>query len=457
MIRGLLLTLLVVLFASALMWIVHYSDTKGWIPSDRPRKPYMQQVSGDRAIVAWRTSQRLVADARLEWGFLQDSGAAPEQWNEIKGETITSVQDPRYCDHHAVLSGLPAHRMIRYKAYNGTELVGSGQFRSAPADDFDGKIRIWTLGDSGTGEAIQYQVRDSMLEFLGETPLDLFVHVGDMAYSRGRDGEFNARFFRPYRSTLSSVSCWPAPGNHEMKKANSTDQSGPYFEAYLLPTAGECGGLSSGTEAYYSFDYGPIHFVSLDSSGDAIEPDGAMLKWLEEDLASTDKKWIIAFFHHPPYSRGSHTSASYGDSYGRLVRMREIAIPVLEAGGVDLVLAGHSHIYERSALIQGVYGYGEAPSHPVTDRELIRSEGKILQWDEERYEQTDSLGTVYLVVGNGGASVKKRGEHPVMVKTEKVHGSGLITIEGDQLLFESVTIDGEVNDRVVIDRSSQGS
>ncbi|MAW75933.1 MAG: metallophosphoesterase [Planctomycetes bacterium] len=447
--------LFLVLLAAALLWIVRYSDTKGWIPGDRPRLPYMQQVAGDRAIVAWRTSQRLFADARLEWGFEQDSGAGPLEWNEAPGETATSTQDPRYCDHHVVLTGLPPQRKIHYRAFNDTQLIGQGQFRTAPVDDFGGQIRIWVLGDSGTGEPIQYRVRDSMIGYLGETPLDMLVHVGDMAYSRGRDGEFTARFFRPYHSILSSVPCWPAPGNHEMKRADSATQSGPYFEAYVLPKEGECGGLSSGTEAYYSFDYGPIHFVSLDSSGDAIDPEGAMLTWLEEDLASTDKKWIIAFFHHPPYTRGSHTSSNYGDSYGRLVRMREFANPVLEAGGVDLVLAGHSHVYERSALIQGVYGYGEAPSHPVTDRELIRNDGKILQWDEDRYEQTDSLGTVYVVVGNGGASVRKRGEHPVMVNTQAIHGSGLITVEGDQLLFESVSIEGEVADRVVIDRSSR--
>lgn len=449
--------LFVFLLAAALMWIVRYSDTKGWIPGDQPRKPYLQQVAGDRAIVAWRTSQRLFDEPRLEWGFVQESGEDPEQWNETRGSTVTSSVDDRYCDHQVVLTGLPPRREIRYRVFNGESSVGEGQFRSAPVQNYDGPIKIWVLGDSGTGEPIQYGVRDSMVEYLGDTTLDMFIHVGDMAYSRGRDGEFTSRFFRPYRSIISSVSCWPAPGNHEMKSADSATQSGPYFEAYVMPKDGECGGLSSGTEAYYSFDYGPIHVVSLDSSDDAIEPDGVMLSWLEEDLASTDKKWIIAFFHHPPYTRGSHNSSNWKDSRGRLVKMREIALPVLEAGGVDLVLAGHSHVYERSALIQGVYGYGEAPAHPVTDRELIESEGKILQWAEDRYDQKNSFGTVYIVIGNGGASVRNSGEHPVMVNTQSVHGSGLITVDGDELLFESVSIDGEVIDRLVIDRSSQGS
>ncbi|MGE4603261.1 MAG: metallophosphoesterase [Planctomycetota bacterium] len=447
--------LFLVFLASALLWGVRYSDSKGWIPADRERLPYLQQVAGDRAVVAWRTSQRHPSDARLEWGFEQDSGTGPIEWKKTTGESIPSNQNPSYCDHHVLLTGLPSGRKIRYRAFNDSHFIGEGQFRTDPGPDFDGPIRAWILGDSGTGSPVQYAVRDSMLGHLADLPLDMLVHVGDMAYSKGRDGEFTARFFRPYRSLLSSTPCWPAPGNHEMKRADSATQSGPYFEAFILPTEGECGGVASGTEAFYSFDYGPIHFISLDSSGDAIDPEGAMLAWLEEDLSATDQRWIIAFFHHPPYSRGSHPSNNFGDSRGRLVKMREVAVPVLEAGGVDLVLAGHSHVYERSALIQGVYGYGEPPSHPVTDRELLRSEGKILQWDGDTYHQMGSLGTVYSVVGNGGSEVNKAGVHPVMVSTRAINGSALLTIERDRLLFESVSITGEVIDQIVIDRSPQ--
>lgn len=447
--------LFLVFLASALLWGVRYSDSKGWIPADRERLPYLQQVAGDRAIVAWRTSQRYPSGARLEWGFEQDSGTGPIEWEKTAGDSIPSNQNPNYCDHDVLLTGLPSGRKIHYRAFNDSHFIGEGQFRTDPGPEYDGPIRAWILGDSGTGSPVQYAVRDSMLGHLADLPLDMLVHVGDMAYSKGRDGEFTARFFRPYRSLLSSTPCWPTPGNHEMKNADSATQSGPYFEAFILPKEGECGGVASGTEAYYSFDYGPIHFISLDSSGDAIDPGGAMLAWLEEDLSATDQRWIIAFFHHPPYSRGSHPSNNFRDSRGRLVKMREVAVPVLEAGGVDLVLAGHSHVYERSALIQGVYGYGEPPSHPVTDRELLRSEGKILQWDGGTYHQMGSLGTVYSVIGNGGSKVKKTGVHPVMVSTRAINGSALLTIERDRLLFESVSIAGEVIDQIVIDRSPQ--
>jgi len=77
-----------------------------------------------------------------------------------------------------------------------------------------------------------------------------------------------------------------------------------------------------------------------------------MWNWLQCDLAASTSEWLIAYWHHPPYTKGSHDS----DVDPELVEMRENFLPLLEAAGVDLVLCGHSHAYERSALIDGHYG-----------------------------------------------------------------------------------------------------
>ena len=89
-------------------------------------------------------------------------------------------------------------------------------------------------------------------------------------------------------------------------------------------------------------------------------PGGAMLAWLRADLAAASAPWIVAYWHHPPYTKGSHDS----DAEPQLAQMRERFLPVLEAHGVDLVLTGHSHAYERSFLIDGHYGPSDtlAPS-----------------------------------------------------------------------------------------------
>ena len=81
-----------------------------------------------------------------------------------------------------------------------------------------------------------------------------------------------------------------------------------------------------------------------------------MLTWLEADLAANTNEWLIAFWHHPPYSKGSHDS----DWEMELIQMRENALPLLESYGVDLVLSGHSHCYERSYFLDGHYGRSSA-------------------------------------------------------------------------------------------------
>src|SRR4029450_1236093 len=82
----------------------------------------------------------------------------------------------------------------------------------------------------------------------------------------------------------------------------------PYLDIFTLPTQGEAGGIPSGTEKYYSFDYANIHFICLDSMGSDRKSTGPMGNWLRAALGATAQEWIIAFFHHTPYSRGSHDS-----------------------------------------------------------------------------------------------------------------------------------------------------
>ena len=167
-------------------------------------------------------------------------------------------------------------------------------------------MRFWVLGDPGTGgdgQGRAERVRDAYLR----SPLfrhnDGWLMLGDNAYGSGADSEYQNAVFETYRKLLPNVPLWSTLGNHETYTPGT-----PYFDIFTLPTAGEAGGLPSGTENYYSFDYGNVHFVCLDSMNSNRQPGSPMLVWLENDLAATNQRWTIAFFHHPPYSRGSHSS-----------------------------------------------------------------------------------------------------------------------------------------------------
>jgi hypothetical protein len=134
--------------------------------------------------------------------------------------------------------------------------------------------------------------------------------------------------------------------------------TGPYFDMFSFPTAAESGGVASGTEAYYSFDVGTVHFIVLDSEGPSTGagkplPTDPMMVWLVSDLQATTADWVIAMWHRPPYSKGLlHDS----DVEQNEINLRTNVMPTLESYGVDLVLSGHSHSYERSYLLDGHYG-----------------------------------------------------------------------------------------------------
>ena len=208
------------------------------------------------------------------------------------------------------------------------------------------------IGDAGTGNSSQTAVRDAYYTFTGTRHTDLWLMLGDNAYATAPTPSTRAAVFNMYRRVLRKSVLWPTLGNHDGHTASSSSQTGPYYDIFTLPRSGEAGGVASGTEAYYSFDYGNIHFVCLDSYDASRSPTGAMLTWLQNDLAANTKDWLIAFLHHPPYTKGSHNS----DTESELIEMRQNALPILESHGVDLVLSGHSHSYERSFLLDGHYG-----------------------------------------------------------------------------------------------------
>ena len=121
------------------------------------------------------------------------------------------------------------------------------------------------LGDPGTKNAVQTAVRDVYLKFTGNRQTDLVLLLGDNAYPDGTDADYQKAIFEMYPQTLRSVPFWSTLGNHDGKSANSLTQSGVYYDIFTLPTQGQAGGVMSGTEAYYSFDYANIHFICLDS------------------------------------------------------------------------------------------------------------------------------------------------------------------------------------------------
>ena len=405
------------------------------------RGPYLQSGTSSSVIVKWRTDE--ATESVVHYGLDPD------------GLTLSATNSTSTTEHAVQLTGLSADVKYFYSVgYSvGTSSVtlaggDSDHFVvTAPVPGTAKPTRIWVIGDSGKADENARAVRDAFLEFTGSRDPDLWIMLGDNAYSEGNDVEYQAAVFDTYPQLLPRTVLWPTLGNHDGFTADSTTESGPYYDIFSLPRNGEAGGVASGTEAYYSFDYGNMHFICLDSYETDRSPDGAMMTWLEADLAANDREWVIAFWHHSPYSKGERDS----DTGRRSIALRQNAVPLLERYGVDLVLTGHSHSYERSYLIDGHYELSDT----FTDA-MKKNPGDGSATGDGAYRKPVAVGApragaVYVVAGTAGSVRWGPLNHPAMaVSINKTLGSMVLDVNGSRLDAMFLDSTGNIRDDFTI-------
>ena len=405
----------------------------GQVFSDRlARGPYLQCGSPSRMVVRWRTDWP--CGTYLEYGTELD-----EQGGSISEPTAKT-------EHEVTLNNLSADTVHYYSIRTERNYLATGpsyRFRTAPRIGTSKPTRIWAIGDSGTANNWAMAVRDAFLGHANYKAPDVWLMLGDNAYESGTDVEYQRAVFEMYPTLLQQTALWPTIGNHDAPLLHDL----PYLKMFTLPSNGEAGGLPSGTERYYSFDYANIHFVCLDATTSSTRPGDAMLRWLESDLIATAQEWIIAFWHYPPYSKGSHNS----DTEIELIRAREDMLPVLESYGVDLVLTGHSHNYERSYLLNGHYG------HSSTFRPEMILDARSGQLPSDGpYRKPlgplgDRRGCVYVVCGcSGEGGAISVGSHPANLVALGGYGSMVIDVNGSTLTALFIREHGDIDDRFTI-------
>lgn len=423
------------------------------------RAPYLQLTTASSQTIVWRTDGKIKPEVRI--GKSLEALAAVKSQIIEKGDADLYQGDKNQqavkgtIQYEVQLSELEPATTYYYAVYHDGERITPAdktyRFKTHPKQGAETPARFWVVGDSGTGGADQIRVHDGMKKWLGDKTLDGYIHVGDMAYTSGTDPEFSMKFFPIYDTTLRNTTCWAAMGNHEGKTSSGETGIGPYYDAYVLPKNAEAGGIPSGTEAYYSFDYANVHFICLNSHDLDRRPTATMAKWLKADLEKTKADWLVAFFHHPPYTKGSHDS----DKEEQLTEMREYIMPILESGGVDAVFTGHSHIYERSMLIDGAY------QTPSTNQGVVLDDGdgNPREGGDGSYRKSGGLtpnnGTIQAVVGHGGTKLRRKSNHVLMSQVILMHGSVMLETKGNELSITMVDSYGAEQDHCVIKKEGK--
>ena len=412
------------------------------------RAPYVQMVTQDSAVIRWMTEDSELGvvrygENREHMPSIMLEGSSGKNHNV----RLTNLEPgARYYYQTGKVSGYDNRHIEKQWFYTHPETVKP--------------TRIWVIGDSGDPGPVADQVRDSALNWMRENPIiadeastdadpliDIWIALGDLAYTSGTNDQFQAALFEPYGDLLANTAIWPVYGNHD-------DRRWTYFRVFDLPQSGEAGGVASKTENYYAIDYSNVHFVMLDSQESDRSKTGKMAKWLQRDLAENDKPWVIVAFHHPPYTKGSHDSDEEYDSRGRMQDMREVFLPMLEQAGVDLVLSGHSHMYERSHLIDCAYG-----SSAEFGEENIVSQG--IEGKQKQYQKPLPLdahqGTIYAISGSSSKVDNGPMDHPAHHIGLREAGSMVIDVVDNMLTARFINNEGQVKDEFSITKDAEFS
>ena len=413
---------------------------------------YLQQVGHSSAIVRWRGS-----NDDVYYGVNSDELTLLSSGSNISND-----------DYQAQLTGLASDTSYYYRLGAGAGMVEQ-TFLTAPEPGQvpkDGSTRVWIIGDSGTANDDARAVRDAYYNFNdGEPSADVFVMLGDNAYNEGTDVEYQVAVFDIFDEILKTTAIWPTIGNHDTRDGLSiggTLFNAPYLSIFSLPEQGEMGGVPSGTEQYYSFDQGNVHFICLDSQS-TIKDEAkleAMKTWLIDDLSASKGDWNIVFFHHPPYSKGSHDTDDLGLASlfdKKMIDMREQFTPVFDEYGVDLVFTGHSHSYERSYYVNGHTGNADTFDAHVHGE--LNTSGVLKDGREDGtgvYTQISDNGlddkVVYSVVGSSGKVNNAALDHPVQFVALASLGSVVLDIDQHSIQAKFLDENGAIKDYYMMTR-----
>jgi acid phosphatase type 7 len=325
--------------------------------------PYSQHAQLNSITISWETAAPTM-DNEVHWGFSSERGNITVEKN-IVSKTFHLVR----------INGLALATTYYYTAVS--DGVESRLYTFQTAYPMNETIRFIVYGDS-RGSWDDWQDTLLVSQAIENAHPAFVLNTGDLVdQANSLDNWIDFFDASPFvhNSTLN-----PVLGNHE-------NYSSLYFTFFSLPH----------NERWYSFDNGPVHFISLDSN-----PRNAYRLvqnlWLFHDLRTRSQPFTIVFFHHPLYSSGAE--------HGNSTLLRRLWAPVFERNHVDLVFNGHDHDYEHSYV----------------------------------------NGVTYVVTGGGGAPLYDVGHNSWTVYAEKTYHYCLLAVNSTTLSFKAIKPDGVIFD-----------
>jgi hypothetical protein len=324
--------------------------------------PYLQQMAQTSVVVMWETD--VATTGGVDYGPTADYG-----WSATDPRTVTI--------HEVPVDGLASDSVYHYRVVSDDAISTDAAFRTAPPPGVP--FRFAAYGDSRSYPSPHTRVINRII---ADAPR-LVIHVGDIVLDGSVYDQWLPQFFAPAGPLIRATPMALALGNHE-------HNAHWYYDFFSNPA-------DSGTEAWYTFDYGDVRFICLDSD-QSYAPGSAQYNWSRSVIAGpTDAIWTIVYFHHPPIASDDPVAA------------------LCEQYGADIVFVGHYHFYER----------------------LVRN------------------NVIYVVTGGGGAELAPAVPLPYMVYGDSLYHHCIIDVNGPELTCHGVNANnGDTFDRFTLSRAT---
>jgi acid phosphatase type 7 len=318
------------------------------------------------------------------------------EYAPAEGGETTAVSDATPVTRHVVrIAGLIPGAAYCYRVFSdGAALGGDACFR-APRDPGETTFRFGVIGDTD-GVTVPGEIAGR----LASADVDLVVHMGDVVYPRGEESRYEEEFFAPLAPLIANVPVLPTLGNHDVMTARGA----PYLADFVLPQND-----ADGSSRFYAFRQGNALFVSVDVESSEFGVGSTQYDWLVRTLSTTDAFWKFVYFHEPPFCSALSNLA-----------VRFILSPVFERAGVDVVFAGHQHLYERTIPI----------------RDFTRT----------------GPGVIYITEGGGGATLFPFSQESYSAEVVDRYGYVVGEIDGGTLTLTALGADGTPFDSVVLQK-----
>jgi len=336
-------------------------------------RPYLQDIRQTSVyVLAQPNSKDTVYIKFKEVGTDSERTATTEYYETIKYRHGIRV-------HRIKLDGLKPSTDYIYNAYTGSEKAEGGVFRTAPRPGEN--FRFVVCGDNRSHP----KTHDKIQSLIRQYNPNMWIVTGDISFTNEYESFKNQFFTDSCQALIASTPFYNAVGNHESGKA-----------ILALLQAPES---PSGNQLYYSFDYGDIHFLVLNTEEDCSEG-SKQWKFAEADLKATKLPWKIAVFHRPGYVGGHY--------HGPFKPMINMSDKLFKPLGVDMTFSAHIHFYQHS-IVDGVH---------------------------------------YFVFAGGGAELYEPSDEPFVVKSVKIHHFGIFDYQPGKLKLTVYDIDNKIIDEL---------